>query len=575
LITYLYSRNEDLRSRNGYFLAGRSLNGWVIAGSLLLTNLSAANFTGMTALVYGNNLSPIAWTVTVIPPLVFFAGLILPIFLRNGYATIPEFLEHRYGASTRRLVTTLFLLCYVFGGMPVALYGGAIAFIHLFDVPALLGVGETTCVWIVVWALGLIGGIYALFGGLKGVALSDTLNGAGLLFGGALVFWFGVRAVGDGSFLAGGREILANETWKLDAIGNRGDAVPFSVLFTGMLLHNLFYWCANQFIVQRCFGARSLREGQKGVLLAGFFKILNVIYIALPGIIAFHLYGPGRFENNDWAYPTLVRDVMPGVLTGFFAAVIFGTVLSTYNSVLNSSITLFAIDLYRPLRPSLSDEDLIRHSKGVGAALVLLTMVIAPLIMAFEGGIFQYMVKAEILFGSPIFLTLLAGYLTRTVSARAANATLVSYLACLAFFQFVVAPPMHFLHLLALLFVVHVLLLVCLTHAFPQAQIAESSPGAATIDLRPWKHFPLVSGMALATMVLTYLLFSRWGLVRHNPAKDLDHGLIGAGTAFALALFLLIWLLQRRILKGRALVLPQNLAAGGTQGEVSQAKADG
>jgi SSS family solute:Na+ symporter len=551
LITYFYSRREDLRSRKGYFLAGRSLNGWVIAGSLLLTNLSAANFTGMTALVYGGNLSPIAWTVTVIPPLVFFAGLILPIFLRNGYATIPEFLEHRYGASTRRLVTALFLFCYVFGGMPVALYGGAIAFIHLFDVPALLGVGETACVWIVVWALGLIGGVYALFGGLKGVAFSDTLNGVGLLVGGALVFWFGVRAVGDGSFLAGGKEIFATETWKLDAIGNQGDALPFSVLFTGMLLHNLFYWCANQFIVQRCFGARSLREGQKGVLLAGFFKILNVFYIALPGVIAFHLYGPGRFENNDWAYPTLVRDVMPGVLAGFFAAVIFGTVLSTYNSVLNSSITLFALDLYKPFRPGMSDETVIRHSKIVGGGLVLLTMIVAPLIVAFESGIFQYMVKTEILFGSPIFLTLLAGYLSKTVSARAANLTLVSYLATLALFHFVVTPPVHFLHLLAGLFLAHVLLLLCLTRVYPNTRLPEAAPGAEEIDLRPWKHFWLVSGLAIAAMVLTYILFSPWGLVRNERAKDLDLGLIVIGVVFATGLFLAIWRLQRRIVSER------------------------
>jgi SSS family solute:Na+ symporter len=551
LITYLRTRNEDLRSRRGYFLAGRSLNGWVIAGSLLLTNLSAANFTGMTALVYGGNLAPIAWTVTVIPPLVFFAGLILPVFLRNGYATIPEYLERRYGPSTRRLVTALFLFCYILGGMPVALYGGAIAFIHLFGVPTLLGVSETASVWIVVWALGTIGGVYALFGGLKGVAVSDTLNGAGLLIGGALVFWFGVRAVGNSDFLAGGRAIFTTETWKLDAIGNRSDGIPFSVLFTGMLLHNMFYWCANQFIVQRCFGARSLREGQKGVLLAGFFKILNVFYIALPGVIAFHLYGPDRFDNDDWVYPTLVRDVMPGVLAGFFAAIIFGTVLSTYNSVLNSSITIFALDLYKPFRPDSADETVIRHSKIVGGGLVLLTMIVAPLIMSFEGGIFQYMVKTEILFGSPIFLTVLAGYLSKTVSARAANLTLVSYLATLVLFQFVIAPPVHFLHLLAGLFLAHVLLLLGLTRVYPQTRPPQPAPDAGEIDLRPWKHFSLVSGLAVAAAAMTYVLFSPWGLVRNERAKDLDLGLIVTGVIFAIGFFLMIWRLQRRVMSDR------------------------
>jgi SSS family solute:Na+ symporter len=196
VVTYFRTRHENLGSGRGYFLAGRSLNGWVIAGSLLLTNLSAANFTGMTAQVYGSNLAPIAWTVTVIPPLVFFAGVMLPAFLRGGFTTIPEYLETRYGSSTRRIVTALFLFAYIFGGMPVALYGGAIAIIHLFDVPTWLGISQTACVWLVVWSLGLIGGIYALFGGLKGVAVSDTLNGIGLLIGGVLVFLFGMAKVG-------------------------------------------------------------------------------------------------------------------------------------------------------------------------------------------------------------------------------------------------------------------------------------------------------------------------------------------------------------------------------------------
>lgn len=538
LLTYLRTHNEDLNSQNGYFLGGKSLNGWVIAGSLLLTNLSAANFTGMTAQVYGGNLAPIAWTVTVIPPLVFFAGVILPTFLRRGYTTIPEFLEHRYGASTRRIVTALFLFAYIVGGMPVALYGGAIAIVHLFDVPALLGVDENACVWILVWTLGLVGGIYALFGGLRGVAISDTLNGVGLLVGGVLVFVFGIRAVGGGSFAEGGRTVFTTETWKLDAIGDNTDLVPFAVLFTGMLLHNLFFWCTNQFIVQRCFGARSLREGQKGVLIAGFFKILNVFYIAIPGVIAFHLYGAGHFENNDWAYPTLVRDVMPPVFVGFFAAVIFGTILSTYNSVLNSTITIFALDLYKPLwGRGRGDAEIIRLSKRFGSGLVVLTMLIAPLIMRFEEGIFQYMVKTEILFGSPIFLILLVGYFSKTVSTRAANVTLVCYLATLALFQYVFYTGLHFLHILAIAFVVHTALVFVLSRLWPNQRPEDAEADVADIDLTPWRWFPHVSALALASMVATYLIFSPWGLVQTSSAKDIDYGFIAGGLVLAAVIF--------------------------------------
>jgi SSS family solute:Na+ symporter len=538
VITYYRTRTEDLRTGKGYFLAGNSLNGWVIAGSLLLTNLSAANFTGMTAMVYGGNLAPIAWTVTVIPPLVFFAGVILPTFLRRGFATIPEFLEMRYGSSTRRIVTAFFLSAYVIGGMPVALYGGAIAFIHLFDLPAQLGLGETASVWLVVCALGTIGGIYALFGGLKGVAESDTLNGAGLLIGGVLVFVFAVAAVGQGSFAAGARTVFTTETWKLDAIGDKHDLVPFAVLFTGMLLHNLFYWCTNQFIVQRCFGARSLRQGQQGLLIAAFFKLLNVFYIALPGVIAFHLYGPGQFANNDWVYPTLVRDVMPAVFVGFFAAVIFGTVFSTYNSILNSVVTLYAIDLYRPLwGRNISDEALIRHGKRVGMCLVLATMLIAPLIMMFPDGIFQYMVKTEILFGSPIFLILLVGYFSRSVSTRAANITLVSYLVTVGFFQYVFDSGLHFLHVLAVLFLLHGAMLFGLSRLLPNRRMAAPPPEVGGVDLRPWKYFPHVSVLAVAMMLLTYVVFSSWGLVNEVRPKQIDWGFVVGGLAFTAAIF--------------------------------------
>lgn len=538
VVTYYRTRRENLHSSQGYFLGGNSLSGWVIAGSLLLTNLSAANITGMTAQVYGSNLAPIAWTVTVIPPLLFFAGVLLPTFLRRGFATVPEFLEQRYGPSTRRLVTALFLFCYVFGGMPVALYGGAIAIMHLFNVPALLGVDESTCVWILVGLLGIIGGTYALFGGLKGVAISDTLNGIGLLIGGVLVFLFGVTAVGGGQFFGGLKTMFTTETHKLDAIGGQNDLVPFAVLFTGMVLHNAFYWCTNQFIVQRSFGARSLAEGQKGVIIAGYFKILNVLYIAIPGVIAYHIYGAGHFENNDWVYPTLVRDVMPGVFVGFFAAVIFGAVLSTYNSVLNSSVTLFAIDIYKPLWGcNLTDQTIIRRSKWVGSFLVILTMFIAPLIMQFQGGIFLYMVKAEVLFGAPIFLTLLIGYFSKTVSAKAANITLVSYLVWLSLFQFAIPVELHFLHVLALLFVVHVGLLFGLSRIYPLDRPIEPTTPNANLDLTPWRHFKLVGGLSLALMVATYVVFSPWGLVKSAAEKSIDFGYIGAGLILTTVLF--------------------------------------
>jgi SSS family solute:Na+ symporter len=206
--------------------------------------------------------------------------------------------------------------------------------------------------------------------------------------------------------------------------------------------------------------------------------------------------------------------------------------------VLNSAVTIFAIDLYRPIwGRHLPDSLIIRRSKGVGAALALLSLLIAPLIMHFKEGIFQYMVKTEILFGSPIFLVFLVGHFSRTIPARAANITLVSFLVSLAAFQNLFTLDLHFLHLLALLFAVHAALIFLLAHLSPPAPAPIPSLAAVKLDLRPWPHFTLVSGIALAAMVLTYIIFSPWGLVVPSRAKSIDYGFIAAGLVLAAVIF--------------------------------------
>ena len=535
LITYLRTRKDNLQSAKGYFLAGNSLNGWVIAGSLMLTNLSAANFTGMTANVYKGNLSPIAWTLTVIPVLIYFCAVLLPTFLKGGFTTIPEFLENRFNKTTRRLIAIMFLFSYIISAMPVALYGGSIAINHLFDVPQVLGLSENAAIWIVVWVLGSIGAVYALFGGLKGVAVSDTLNGVGLLIGGAMVFVIGVYMVGDHNFIAGAKILLTKNTEVLDAIGDEADGIPFSVLFTGMLLHNLYFWSTNQYIVQRTLGARSLKEGQKGVMIASFFKVLNIFYIAMPGVIALHLYGPGHFENADFVYPTLIRDIMPSVFVGFFAAVIFGAVLSTFNSVLNSTVTIFALDIYKPLwGKGLDDKVIIQRSKKVGVVMAVMTMTIAPFIMYFPEGIFTFMVKVDSLFGAPILMVLLLGYFSKKTPPFAVNICLGLFLVVYACFMFFIQPEMHYLHYMAILFVVFISLALLIGRFKPDtSKPAFRSAGPEGVDLTPWKYFMPVSIIATLLMIITYILLSPLGLVDTDQPKDVNIGYIVVGLVIA------------------------------------------
>mgnify|MGYP001208778382 FL=1 len=538
LITYLKTRRDNLHSSKGYFLAGNSLNGWVIAGSLMLTNLSAANFTGMTANVYKGNLSPIAWTVTVIPVLIYFCSFLLPTFLKGGFTTIPEFLESRFSKSTQRIVAVMFLFSYIVSAMPVALYGGSIAINHLFNVPQAFGLSDEMAIWIVVWVLGSIGSVYALFGGLKGVAISDTLNGVGLLIGGALVFIMGVYQVGDHNFIEGAKTILTKNTEILNAVGDVSDGIPFSVLFTGMLIHNFFFWTTNQFIIQRTLGAKSLKEGQKGIMLASFFKVLNVLYIAFPGIIAFHLYGANNFENPDFVYPTLIRDIMPNFFVGFFAAVIFGTVLSTFNSVLNSSVTIFALDVYKPLfGKNRTDNEVIRRSKRIGLAMAIATMTIAPFIMYFPEGIFTFMVKVDSLFGAPILMALLLGYFSRRSPAKIVNICLCAFVTVYGILMFIIQPEMHYLHYMAMLFVFFITLALLLARSSPATKPDFRTMTLEGLDMRPWKHLKLVSVIAMLVMIGAYVSFSSWGLVESEKPTTIEYKYITMGLVIAVCVF--------------------------------------
>ena len=270
---YSYRRTRgQTGSRDGYFLAGHGLTGTFIAGSLLLTNLSAEQLIGLNGSAYAFNLSSMAWEVTAAIAIVVMALVLLPRYLSGGFTTLPEFLETRFDARVRRATAILFLFGYGLITIPSVLYSGSLAVLQLFDVPALLGLDRSQSLYITLWTIGLIGAAYAIFGGLKAVAVSDTFNGIGLLIIGILVPVLGLIRLGDGNISAGLDVLTRIHPEKLNAIGSTTDPTPFGTLFTGMIFANLFYWGTNQYVIQRTLGARSLAQGQKGVLISGFFQ---------------------------------------------------------------------------------------------------------------------------------------------------------------------------------------------------------------------------------------------------------------------------------------------------------------
>ncbi|HEX9600031.1 MAG TPA: solute:sodium symporter family transporter, partial [Mariniflexile sp.] len=325
VIAWWSTRKTDENSSDGYFLGGRSLTGPVIAGSLLLTNLSTEQIVGMNGVSFRDGLPIMAYEVVAAIAMVFTAFILLPKYLKGGIATIPQFLENRYGKTTKTIVSLLFLLGYAISMLPTVLYSGALAINTMFDIPEMLGTGPETTLWITVWSIGIIGSIYAIFGGLKAVAVSDSINAVGLIVGGSLIPIFGLMYIGDGNVFTGLSTLTKALPEKFDIIGGPDSDVPFWTLFTGMIIVNFYYWGTNQAIIQRALGAKNLKEGQKGLLLAAFVKILGPFIVVLPGIIAFYIFN-GDLANADEAYPMLVKAVLPVAFIGFFAAVLFGAI---------------------------------------------------------------------------------------------------------------------------------------------------------------------------------------------------------------------------------------------------------
>ena len=534
IISYYKTRNTEETSSDGYFLGGRSLTAGVIAGSLLLTNLSTEQIVGLNGASYESGLSVMVWETLAAIAMVVTAMFLLPRYLKGGITTVPGFLAKRFDVTTKTLTSVLFLTGYVVVLLPVILYSGSLAISGMFGIPELLGVTHTQSIWICVWGIGIIGSIYAVFGGLKAVAVSDSINAIGLLIGGILIPIFGLMMIGDGSILDGLSTLTTENPDKFKSMGGPTDPVPFYTIFTGMMLVQLFYWGTNQQIIQRALGAKDLKEGQKGLLLASFIKILGPLIVVLPGIIAFHLF-QGNLESADSAYPMLVKKVLPGAWVGFFGAVLFGAILSSFNSVLNSSVTLFGIDVYKEhINKDADEKTIVKYGKTFGIILAIASMFIAPLI-ANAGSLFDYLQEINGIYSIPILTIIVVGYLTKRVPAIAAKIGLVS--GCLLYMisQFfmkdyfinkaletakatgvtdkaaltiveVHAYP-HFLDVMAILFILNIVIMLIIGKIKPREEPFVQQY-TKQVDITPWKYVKH-AGIAICVIVIgVYVYFA-------------------------------------------------------------------
>ncbi|MBZ5858038.1 solute:sodium symporter family transporter [Flavihumibacter profundi] len=501
-------RKEKFGSATSYFLGGRSLGAPLIAISMLLTNISTEQLVGMNGSSYKNGFIVMAWEVTSAIALVIGAVYFIPRYLKMGLTTIPQYLELRFDKSTHTIVNLLLIVSFVVTLLPVVLYTGALNFETLFDISKMFNITRDQSIWYLIVIIGVLGSVYATFGGLKAVAYSDAIYGIGLFIGGLMVPVFALMQIGHNDIGEGLSKVYTSAPEKFNSIGSSTSVLPFSTLFTGLVVNQIYFWCMNQVIVQRALGASNLKEAQKGFLIMGLFKILMPIIIVLPGVIGFYYFKDTLFANQDTVYPELVKKVLPISLVGFFAAVVMGTVLSTLNGVLNSAATLFSIGVYkRQIDPAANDKKLVRIGKMTSLTLAVCAMGLAPLVAKAPEGMYQLLQQLNGIFFIPIASILIGGFFIKSISAQGAKAAIFTGLAFYILTSFVFKVNLHFIHVWGIEFLLNIGVMLAVSAVYKNKnQYTPTYTGE--VEITPWKYTKPVSIFLIIVTVLVFYLLS-------------------------------------------------------------------
>lgn len=408
-----------------FFLAGKGLSWVFVAGSITVTNLSTEQLVGMN----GNQLAVVAWwELSAVVGLTMLATIFLPIYYRYNCTTTTELLEKRYGnVHIRAVIGSIFLIGNVVIYQPIMLYTGALFMKSMF--------GLDTPIIVLAAIFAVAGGAYAILGGLRAVAITDTYSGVLLLTMCTLVVYLALAAVNF--------DLSGIPPERLTMIGGPDSPIPWPTLLTGMIFIQMFYWSTNQTITQKAMAAPTLKEARKGILAAGILRVLIIPpMVVLPGIVSYKLFGP----IGDLAYGRVVAAVLPHWLYGLFAAAIASAVLAHFASALNSSASLYVCDLhetYLDAKPNVA-----RLSRWISIAFVGVAVALVPV---YDGAtsIINLVQQLNGLTSMPVLSVFVAGLLFRNVDARAAMSGLVVGIGIYALFTFV-WTPLHYIHLMAI-----------------------------------------------------------------------------------------------------------------------------
>ena len=395
-----------------YFLAGNTLPWWLIGFSLYASNMSGSSFVGLMGGAYDNGLVIFNYEWTAALVLIFFAFFVLPSFSRAKLFTVPEFLEHRYDAPSRRAFSLFTLLAIMFIDTAGALYAGGLVIAN--TVPHLE-------LWSAVAILAGVAGLYTILGGLGAVVVTDTVQAILLIVAGTVIFFLGLDAVG------GWGELMAKteEAKKHLILPADDDFLPWTGLW-GVILLGFYYFGINQFVVQRALGAKDLNEGRRGAIFAGFLKMPNLFILIAPGLMALILYPD--LSTPDLAFPTLAFDMLPIGLRGLVAAALIAAIMSSLDSALNAAGTLVVKDFLVPWKPDLSEKKQVKLGRIMTGIAMVVGAVYAPMIASFES-LFQYFQSSLSYVVPPIVVVFVLGLFMPRVNGHGAFWTIVLGLA--------------------------------------------------------------------------------------------------------------------------------------------------
>jgi len=495
-IAFAIWKSRGKKEGADFFLGGRGLTWPIIGLSIVAANISSEQMVGMAGQAAGGvGLAVSNWQLIGSIGIVLIAWTLLPQFLRSGISTIPEFLEYRYTPGARAIMAVLTVAIYVIVLLTAVLFSGGLVLQAIFGIE----------VWQGALAMGLLAAAYTAIGGLKAVAYADLFLGSALLLGGALVFILGLNAVGGWDAFTSANTASLHMILPADH-----PALPWTGVVGGMWIVLIYYCGLNQFIVQRSLAAKSLKEGQFGVIFAGALWLLVPFVIVMPGLMANQLYADKLAETADAAFPTLIRELMGPGFRGFMFAAIAGAVISSLASMLNSTSTVFTMDVYKRLFHHEQDND--KHLTWIGRLAILVSIAIgcslAPMLANPKfGGVFQYIQQ----FQGYIWPGVVAAFVFGLWSPRTPRSAGVVALVLGPIFYFILQKTadihnLHFLLQVLIDFVILAVILGIMTRVNPLTEPV-TMPVRHEIETKTSGKVYLAGGAVILAVAVFYAIF--------------------------------------------------------------------